>query len=139
MPDQQEPREISTGRPPPTAPHNARRAFDYLSDELRIPSTGTRIAIPPADLCDRLRSAVETAASNDAASMDSLKATVCEYAALLRDMGSSPEGVLISLKAVMNLQGMPARTRDPADQGRYRLREQISTWCIEEYFSSERR
>ena len=112
----------------------SRQSGDYLVEQIRISSSKLQLAIPPAELCSKLRQAVELAASRDADSMEKLRSAVCEYTALLRDRGTSPEGVLVSLKAVININALPPVAPDPADHARYKLRESISTWAIEEYF-----
>ena len=51
------------------------------------------LAFPQAELCERLRIAVEQAASSNADSMEALRLTVCEFASALRDKGATPAGV----------------------------------------------
>ncbi len=89
-----------------------------------------------ADLCERLRTAVEQAASSNADSMEALRLTVCEFTSALRDKGVTPEGVLISLKTLLNNRSLPL-IPPYADWSGYQLREQISTWCIKEFFRKE--
>jgi hypothetical protein len=66
--------------------------------------------------------------------MEQLHAAVNEYTALLRDEGRTPESVLISIKAVINIHALPPMGFDDADRTGYRIQETISTWAIEEYF-----
>jgi hypothetical protein len=94
------------------------------------------LAPPQAELCDRLRKAVENAASTNADSMEALRLTVCEFTVALREEGTTPEGVLISLKALINSRALPALSTYP-DSNTYQLRELISTWSIKEFFKKE--
>ena len=95
------------------------------------------LAFPQAELCERLRIAVEQAASSNADSMEALRLTVCEFTSALRDKGATPEGVLISLKTLINNRSLPLIPPHPSDWSGYQLREQISTWSIKEFFRQE--
>ena len=94
------------------------------------------LAPSQAELCDRLRKAVENAASTNGDSMEALRLTVCEFTAALREEGITPEGVLISLKASINIRALPALSAHP-NFNSYQLRELISTWSIKEFFKKE--
>ena len=62
--------------------------------------------------------------------MDELRATVEEVTVVLRNEGATPEAVLITLKTLVNSRALPVvDLRVP-----HQLREQISTWSIEEFF-----
>lgn len=111
-----------------------RSIADQNPDLIRISGDVARVLIPPAELCTRLRRAAERAARKDADSMDKLREAVCEYTAVLRDSGLTPEAALISLKAVINIHCLPPNAPDPNDTSGYQLREKISSWSIEEYF-----
>jgi hypothetical protein len=92
-----------------------------------------QLAIPQRELCERLRVAVEDAASRSADSVEALRAAVCSFTASLRDAGTTPERVLIILKTVIRKRSLPVIAPHASDR-RGQLREKISTWCIEEYF-----
>lgn len=94
------------------------------------------LAIGQAELSDKLRLAVENAAVASAESMAALRVAVSEYTIALRNAGTTPEAVLISLKAVINGQvfaPMWQRSTWPRPE----LRSTMSTWCIEAYFRQE--
>lgn len=93
-----------------------------------------RLTLPQAELCDRLRTAVESAATTNAHSMEALRLIVCEFTAALRDEGTTPEAVLISVKAVINNRALPVIPSQPDHWTGYELRELISTWSIKAYF-----
>jgi hypothetical protein len=91
-------------------------------------------AIPHTELRDRLRTAVQEAASRDAASIEALRLAVRSFTVALRDAGTTPERVLIILKTVINNKSFPVIAPHEPDWKGAQLREKISTWCIEEYF-----
>ncbi len=93
--------------------------------------------LPQAELCERLRMAVEKAATTNAESMEALRHTVCEFTAALREEGTSPEGALISLKTLINDRALPVIPQHSSDWTGYQLRELISTWSITEFFKKE--
>ena len=106
-----------------------------------VPSTDSprfgpalRLEFPQVELCERLRRGVERAGARDADSMDALRAAVCEFTAVLKERGTSPEGVLISLKALIADQIFSLILPHPSDLSGYQLREQMSTWSIREFF-----
>ncbi len=96
--------------------------------------TEVLVTLPAAELCDRLRVAVEDAASRDADSMRALHNAVAEFTATLRDAGTTPEAVLIRLKSVINDRSFVEITPHASDWSGHHLRERMSTWCIEEFF-----
>ena len=114
-----------------------RRTADYLCDQMRISAKALQLEIPPSDICRRLREALENA--RDGVSLDALREVVCEFTALLRDKGSSPESVLRSLKAVINIHALPPRNGDDGERSGYRIMERITSWAIEEYFRPDTR
>ena len=69
--------------------------------------------------------------------MEALRLTVCEFTAALRDEGTTPEGVLISLKTLINDRSLPVIPQHSVDWTGYQLREMISTWSIKEFFRKE--
>lgn len=95
------------------------------------------LTLPQAELCDRLRTAVEKAAVADVESMEALRLTVCEFTTVLREEGTTPEGVLISLKTLINDRALPVVPQHSSDWTGYKLREMISTWSIKEFFRKE--
>jgi hypothetical protein len=95
------------------------------------------LTFPQAELCDRLRTAVERAASTNAESMEALRLTVCEFTAALREEGITPEGVLISLKALINNRALPVILPHASDWSGYQMHELISTWSIKAFFKEE--
>lgn len=102
--------------------------------EITRSGQASNLALPQAELCERLRAGVERAASRNADSMEALRAAVCEFTAALRETGTSPEAVLISLKAVLHDQARSLIPGHPSDASVYTLHEQVSTWSIREFF-----
>ena len=94
------------------------------------------LAIRQAELCDKLGVAVENAASASAESMSALRVAVAEFTIALRQAGTTPEAVLIRLKAVIDSHVF-APVWQRSIWPRLELRSTISTWCIEEYFRQE--
>ncbi len=66
--------------------------------------------------------------------MEALRVAVCEFTLALKEKGTSPEGVLVSLKSVLNDQTRSLVPGHPSDSGVYTLHETMSTWSIREYF-----
>jgi len=95
------------------------------------------LAIAEAELCDRLRQAVEDAAARDAASMKRLRLAVGSFTIALRDTGTTPERVLIALKTVINNRSFVSIAPHVSDWGGDDLRQRASTWCIEAYFGTD--
>lgn len=102
--------------------------------ELHHATLALQLAIPEAALCERLRRAVEEAATRDADSMKELRLAVRGFTVALRDIGTTPEHVLIALKTVINNRTLVAIAPHASDWNGETLREKISTWCIEEFF-----
>ena len=70
--------------------------------------------------------------------MAELRAAVREFTVALRDQGTTPEQVLISLKSVIYNRSFPAIAVHPTEWASgTRLHERISTWCIQEFFSEK--
>ena len=93
-----------------------------------------QLAIAEKELAESVRRALEGAAERDAGSMMRLRLAVAGYTVALRDLGTTPERVLIALKTVIDNRSI---VRDPpslSDWSSADLRERISTWCIEEFF-----
>jgi hypothetical protein len=105
-------------------------------DSIDFDSAETLISaeIVQADQSNRLRAAVVAAAANSAGSMAELRVAICTFTVARRGEGSSPEAVLIALKGVIN-----AATFEPvwllSSWNGDQLRQKISTWCIQDYFS----
>ena len=119
--------------------------IDYYSDEDRKGAIATaqrdtlvlQLAIPEAELCDRLRQAVEDAAGRDAASMKQLRLAVDSFTFALRDIGTTPERVLIALKTVINNRSFVSIAPHVSDLNGDSLRQHASTWCIEAFFRKD--
>lgn len=88
-----------------------------------------------SELCERLRLAVIRAADRDAESMAALRLAVRGFTVALRDEGTTPEAVLVILKTVITNRTLTTIAPHASDWRGDQLREQISMWCIEEYFS----
>lgn len=101
--------------------------------ELNPSTVASHLSIHPAEIGQRLLLAVEKAASKDAESMEALRLAVCSFTGKLRDAGTTPEHVLIVLKAVIHKRSVLVVAPHASDWTG-QLREKISTWCIEEYF-----
>jgi hypothetical protein len=86
-------------------------------------------AISREVLSDALRSALEDAAVRSVESMLALKIAVELFTADLRDAGMMPEAVIIALKKIM---------RSRTDGAGILMREQITTWCIEEFYANQK-
>ncbi|MDQ6689149.1 MAG: hypothetical protein M3Z18_01430 [Gemmatimonadota bacterium] len=95
------------------------------------------LAIPEAELCERVRAAVADAAVRDAASMTRLRGAVTSFTVALRDIGTTPERVLIALKTVISNRSFVAITPHASDWNGDALRERVSTWCIEAFFRKD--
>jgi hypothetical protein len=93
----------------------------------------SHLSIRPADLSQSLLVAVERAASKDADSMVALRLVVRSFTDTLKDAGTTPERVLIILKALIHKRS-PLVSTPHASDWTGQLREKISTWCIEDYF-----
>ena len=90
---------------------------------------------PDAELCDRLVAALEQAAIDRSLSMEALRLTVRDFTLALRQQGTTPEGVLISLKSVINhRRARPTLNQDFHDGPDPAIHEKISTWSIQEFF-----
>jgi hypothetical protein len=106
-----------------------------MEQEKQRPPLSLHIPLPSAEQCERLRAAVEQAASRSAESMEALRVAVREFTVVLRDEGTTPELVLIALKTVIYNRSFPTIAVHPTEwAGGSRLHEKISTWCIEEFF-----
>lgn len=94
--------------------------------------------LPPEPLCDELNLAVERAAARSEVSMNALHAAVRRFTAALKDEGASPEAILVSIKSVINSRTFPVLHSAEKEWTVDKLRQQISTWSIQEYFSDTR-
>jgi hypothetical protein len=113
----------------------ASRSSEVMYAEVSRLAAVTRLAIPSPELCEQLWHAVELAAARDAESMQALRAKVCELTVVLRDRGGSPEKVLITLKALISPGSLPLIAPHPSDWNGSKMRQKVSAWCIEEFFS----
>jgi len=115
----------------PTSPTVARA--DEASEELHRSALALLVTIPEAELSERLRIAVKVAAAGNADSMEGLRLAVSEFTVALKNAGTTPEAVLITLKTVIHNRSVLG-TAPHASDWRGQLREKVSTWCIDEYF-----
>lgn len=92
-----------------------------------------RQSISQAELSNRLRVAIERAAEKSSESMEALRLAVCAFTVALRDEGITPEAVLVSLKAAIHYETLSSLRHSSTWKGP-RLRETITTWCIQDYF-----
>jgi hypothetical protein len=83
---------------------------------------------------DRVRKALQNAAESDAESMRQLRLAITSFTVALRDIGTTPEHVLIALKTVINNRSLVADPPHLSDWSTQSLREKVSMWCIEEFF-----
>jgi hypothetical protein len=95
-----------------------------------------RLAMSEKELGEHVRRAVRDAASRDAESMKRLRVAIASFTIALRDVGTTPEKVLIALKTVINERSFAATTAHVSDWTGESLREKISSWCIEEFFNN---
>jgi hypothetical protein len=116
------------------SPEEARKTADYLCDQMRMSAQALHLTIPPNDVCSRVRVALENASGWDESSMDALRESVCDFTAVLRDIGTSAEAILVSLKAVVNIHALPATSAASDDRTGHRMQERMSGWAIEEFF-----
>ena len=107
---------------------------DEIVANLHRETVALQLAIPEADVSDRLLTAVKDAADRDADSIARLRTAVMRYTALLKERGTTPEQVLIALKTLINNRSLVAIEPHTSDWTGYTLREQMSTWCIEGFF-----
>lgn len=103
------------------------------SEELHRSELALLVSIPSAELSERLRLGVQAAAAGNADAMEALRAAVQEFTVALKNAGTSPEAVLITLKTVIQNRSLLGITPHALDR-KGQLREQVSTWCIDEYF-----
>ena len=100
------------------------------------PSNGARVTAPEP-LCDELYDALVRAASNNADSMQALRAAVRRFTLTLRGDGAKPEAVLISLKEIINCRVFPLAVWPEPNGNPNELRQKISSGSIEDYFSNQ--
>lgn len=94
-------------------------------------------AITESEACELLRAAVVHAASRSAGSIKELRIALEQFTVTFRRSGTSPEAVLIRLKKVIDHKSLPALAMLPATELSPIIREQMSTWCIQDYFRKE--
>jgi len=104
-------------------------------DKTQRTAFSLQVPIPSEEHCERLRSAVEHAAERSTESMEALRVAVRNFTVVLREEGTTPEKVLVSLKSVIYNRSFPTiLARSTHWAGGSLLHEKISTWCIEEFF-----
>ena len=92
--------------------------------------------LPPSKLCEELHVALARAAAKSAGSMAALQLSVRRFTVALQQDGATPEAVLITLKDVINSRTFEVTRKTASDLSEEELRQLISTWCIEEFFSA---
>ena len=135
-------REMFSGRYTPVGasrgtPKVVARDTEAAFADLHHATLALKLTIPEAELCEHLRRAVDEAAARDADSMKSLRLAVRGFTVSLREMGTSPEHVLIALKTVINNRALIPIAPHASDWNGDDLREKISTWCIQGFFREE--
>lgn len=111
----------------------ARRA-STASDDLRQTALASGQPVLPEELCEQLHAAVENAAWKSAESINALRLAVKRFTVALRDDGAKPEAVLIAIKSVIEAQTFAIEFDATPDRARRDIRQQISTWSIQEFF-----
>ncbi|HJP60860.1 MAG TPA: hypothetical protein VJ865_12710 [Gemmatimonadaceae bacterium] len=91
--------------------------------------------VPPEELGEALQVAVAKAAAKSAGSMVALQLAVRRFTVALQKDGATPEAVLISLKTVINSRTFRVTPAGASDFNEEELRQLISRWSIEEFFS----
>jgi hypothetical protein len=104
-------------------------------EELRRAAAANSHPPPPPDVCEELYMAVERAARKSTSSMGSLRTAVARFTTTLRDDGATPEKALVVLKSLINSRTFVVV--DPYPDGED-LRQQITTWSIEEFFKEKK-
>ena len=90
--------------------------------------------MPSETLCEELLGAARNASTRNAASMKALRGAVGRFTAALKNDGAPPEAILVSIKSVVNSPVFPSIVSPSRDVNPERLRQLISTWCIEDMF-----
>ena len=111
-------------------------AAEEQSLEYESSSFALEEAISLAERSAHLRRAVARAASRSNESMDALRSAVCAFTVALRNEGITPEGVLIRLKSAIWEETLLSVWTTSTLNGP-RLRESITTWCIQDYFRND--
>jgi hypothetical protein len=113
-----------------------RRAQSVCDDLRRSARESDRLVLPD-ELCRDLRAAVEKAAVRSAGSINALRLAVKRFTVALRDDGAKPEAVLIALKSVINSRTFPIVDSRAEGWRPDELRQQISTWSVQDFFSEK--
>ena len=132
--------------PSPSASHSSSSSGETASSEtvrhskavygdLRQASGVSDQLVLPDDLCEELHAAVQKAAIRSAGSINALRLAVKRFTVALRDDGAKPETVLIALKSVINSETFPVAELRTEEWTPNELRQQISSWSIQEFFS----
>lgn len=122
---------------PEQHPSDAARRAKTACDDLRHLADGSGRAVAPESLCEELHIAVEQAALRSAGSINALRLAVKRFTVALRDDGAKPEAVLIAIKDVINSRTFPVKAEERQDWHPDEMRQQISKWSIEEFFSAK--
>jgi hypothetical protein len=81
-----------------------------------------------------LCSEIPFARTRSAGSVRELRIALELFTVTFRDTGTTPEAVLILLKMVIEQRSTPGRTLRSEIELSPIIREQMSTWCIQDYF-----
>ncbi len=111
-------------------------AADEVCDEVRVFANTHKLVAPSHIHCRRVRNALLNASFADDVSMQELRMAVCEFTAELREDGITPEAILVSLKSVVSNRTVPPLLSPTSEWSDLRMRDQISTWSIDEFFRS---
>lgn len=124
--------------PPRAGVHTAFEVPDRartISAEVRQAEIALNHPMPSETLCEELLGAARSASTRNAASMNALRVAVGRFTAALKDDGATPEAILVAIKSVVNSRVFPLIVSPSRDVNPERLRQLISTWCIEDMFS----
>ena len=91
-------------------------------------------AITEGEACEALRLAVLAAATRSAGSIKELRIALEQFTVTFRDAGTTPEAVLIRLTKIVEQRSVFSHTPRAEIELSPIIREQMSTWCIQDYF-----
>jgi hypothetical protein len=118
-----------------TDPSPKRAIESFMPAPLDDTAVALTQAVASSAVALRLLVALQQAASRDVKAMEALRIAVCEFTTALREAGTTPERVLVTLKTVINQRTLPQFLSRNSDRNGTWLRESVSTWCIKSYFN----
>ena len=92
-------------------------------------------AAPLGVAAEHFARAIEQSDHRSQASTAELREAACQYVRELKAQQLPPEQVLVSVKRLIT--SVRGRPEDEDDDARRRLLQQVITWCIDAYYSSE--